>query len=59
MVGLSVLEAMTISFLLDLDDYCGKKRQRSDNTQVEIQLEANHQVNTGRCYIKRIFILTL
>ncbi|XP_040918905.1 5-hydroxytryptamine receptor 3A-like [Toxotes jaculatrix] len=57
LVGISVLEAMLVSFLMELDGYCGKKAQSSVNTQVEIQLEArNHkepteekgQVNPGK-----------
>lgn len=41
LVGISVLEAMLLSFLIDLDSYCGKKAQRSVNAQVDIQLEAD------------------
>lgn len=39
-MGLSVLEAMLVSFLIDLDGYCDKKAQKS--AQVEIQLEVGH-----------------
>ncbi|XP_058509194.1 5-hydroxytryptamine receptor 3A-like [Solea solea] len=41
MVGLSLLEAMLVDFLMGLDDYCAQRTRRSINTQVEIQLEAN------------------
>ncbi|XP_041824790.1 5-hydroxytryptamine receptor 3A-like [Melanotaenia boesemani] len=39
MVWLSVLEAMLMSFLTDLDNYCGKKAQSSVAIQLDIQLE--------------------
>ncbi|XP_023269556.1 5-hydroxytryptamine receptor 3A-like isoform X1 [Seriola lalandi dorsalis] len=42
LVGISVLEAILVSFLMELDDYCGKKTQSSVKTQVEIQLEADY-----------------
>uniref|UniRef100_A0A4W6DV12 5-hydroxytryptamine receptor 3A-like n=1 Tax=Lates calcarifer TaxID=8187 RepID=A0A4W6DV12_LATCA len=41
LVGISVLEAMLICFLMDLDDYLNKKVEKSVNTQVEIQLETS------------------
>ncbi|XP_070779120.1 5-hydroxytryptamine receptor 3A-like [Enoplosus armatus] len=41
LVGLSVLEAMLVSFLIDLDGYCGKKAQSSVDAQVDFQLEAD------------------
>ncbi|XP_058509894.1 5-hydroxytryptamine receptor 3A-like [Solea solea] len=41
MVGLSLLEAMLVDFLMGLDGCCGQKTPSSSNTQVEIQLEVN------------------
>ncbi|XP_042361776.1 5-hydroxytryptamine receptor 3C-like [Plectropomus leopardus] len=41
LVGLSVLEAMLVSFLNDFDGNCGKNLQRSVDTQVDIQMEVN------------------
>ncbi|XP_077387291.1 5-hydroxytryptamine receptor 3A isoform X2 [Festucalex cinctus] len=34
LVGISVLEAMLVSFLVDLDDKCGKKLTRASNKEV-------------------------
>ncbi|XP_071321064.1 5-hydroxytryptamine receptor 3A-like isoform X2 [Trachinotus anak] len=42
LVGLSVLEAMLVSFLIELDGHCDKRAQSSVNTQEELQLEASH-----------------
>ncbi|XP_035510178.1 5-hydroxytryptamine receptor 3A-like [Morone saxatilis] len=41
LVGISLLEAMLVSFLFDLDCYCGQKTRSSVNAQEEIQLEAD------------------
>lgn len=42
LVGLSVLEAMLVSFLIDLDGYRGKKAQSSTSVQVDVQIEDEH-----------------
>ncbi|XP_039680639.1 5-hydroxytryptamine receptor 3A-like isoform X1 [Perca fluviatilis] len=48
LVGLSVLETMLVSFLIDLNGCCGNKDQSSVNAQVDIQLEAdNHKEPRG------------
>ncbi|XP_047428135.1 5-hydroxytryptamine receptor 3A-like [Mugil cephalus] len=39
MVGLSVLEAMMVGFLMELDDFCARKDQSSESDQVDIQLD--------------------
>lgn len=50
LVGISVLEAMLICFLMDLDDYLNKKVEKSVNTQVEIQLETScHKGRFSAC----------
>ncbi|GLD48880.1 transmembrane protein 104 [Lates japonicus] len=41
LVGISILEAMLICFLMDLDGQWSKKVEKSVNTHVEIQLETN------------------
>lgn len=38
-MGLSVLEAMLISFLFELDGHCDKKEKRCVDAEEEIQLE--------------------
>ncbi|XP_042249529.1 5-hydroxytryptamine receptor 3A-like [Thunnus maccoyii] len=43
LVGVSVLEAMLVSFLIDLEGPCGKKAQSSVDAHVDIQMEADHQ----------------
>ncbi|KAM7371491.1 hypothetical protein PAMP_008728 [Pampus punctatissimus] len=43
LVGISVLEAMLVSFLIDFDSVCGKKSQSSVDAHVDIQMEVNHQ----------------
>ncbi|XP_026209957.1 5-hydroxytryptamine receptor 3A-like isoform X2 [Anabas testudineus] len=42
LVGVSVLEAMVVSFLIGLDGYSGKEAQSSGNTHMDIQLEATY-----------------
>nr|XP_046272035.1 5-hydroxytryptamine receptor 3A-like isoform X2 [Scatophagus argus] len=37
LVGISVLEAMLVIFLTDLDSYCGKRAPRCDSVLLEIQ----------------------
>lgn len=39
LVGLSVLEAMMVTFLCDLDGYCSEKPWRCADDPVEIELE--------------------
>ncbi|CAK6971276.1 -hydroxytryptamine receptor 3A-like [Scomber scombrus] len=39
MVGLSVLEAMVVIFLIDFDDFIGKKVQSCDNAHVDTQMD--------------------
>ncbi|KAL3986598.1 cytoskeleton-associated protein 5 [Sarotherodon galilaeus] len=62
LVGISVLEAMLVTFLIDLDCYCGKKAQSSVNASEDIQLqtgdvtesaeaEEKGQVKEDRCYL--------
>ncbi|XP_051244581.1 5-hydroxytryptamine receptor 3A [Dicentrarchus labrax] len=46
LVGISLLEAMLVSFLFDLDGYCGQKTRSSVNVQEEIQLEADFDKET-------------
>eukprot|EP00064_Thunnus_orientalis_P017937 superscaffoldBa00003959_g18023 len=43
LVGVSVLEAMLVSFLIDLEGPCGKTAQSSVDAHVDIQMEADHQ----------------
>lgn len=38
MVGLSVLEAMVVTFLCDLDGYCDQNSRRFADSSVEIEL---------------------
>ncbi|XP_051244577.1 5-hydroxytryptamine receptor 3A-like isoform X2 [Dicentrarchus labrax] len=47
LVGISLLEAMLVSFLFDLDGYCGQKTRSSVNAQEEIQLEADFDKETA------------
>ncbi|XP_035853003.1 5-hydroxytryptamine receptor 3A-like isoform X2 [Sander lucioperca] len=47
MVGLSILETMLVSFLIDLNGCCGNKAQSSVNAQVDIQLEADNHKEPG------------
>ncbi|XP_070837794.1 5-hydroxytryptamine receptor 3A-like [Chaetodon trifascialis] len=48
LVGVSLLEAILVSFLSDLDDDCGQKAQRSIDAQVKTELEADcHKEPTG------------
>lgn len=47
LVGISVLEAMLVTFLIDLDCYCGKKAQSSVNASEDIQLQTGDV--TGMC----------
>ncbi|XP_078125313.1 5-hydroxytryptamine receptor 3A isoform X2 [Sander vitreus] len=47
LVGLSVLETMLVSFLIDLNGCCGNKAQSSVNAQVDIQLEADNHKEPG------------
>ncbi|XP_073349812.1 5-hydroxytryptamine receptor 3A-like [Pagrus major] len=48
LVGISVLEAMLISFLFELDDYCVKKEKRCVDAKEEIQLETDcHRESAG------------
>lgn len=42
LVGVSVLEAMLVSFLMGLDGYSGKEAQSSVNEQMDIQLKATY-----------------
>lgn len=42
LVGVSVLEAMVVSFLIGLDGYSGKEAQSFGNTHMDIQLEATY-----------------
>ncbi|XP_037648463.1 5-hydroxytryptamine receptor 3A-like [Sebastes umbrosus] len=42
LVGVSVLEAMLVGFLFDLDDYNYFRAQSPDKAQVEIQLDADY-----------------
>ncbi|XP_034567548.1 5-hydroxytryptamine receptor 3A-like isoform X2 [Notolabrus celidotus] len=47
-VGLSVLEAMVVSFLIDLDGYCATMAPSPDDSQDEIELEDGyHKEPTG------------
>ncbi|XP_072224842.1 5-hydroxytryptamine receptor 3A-like [Leuresthes tenuis] len=39
MMWVSTLETMAVSFIMDLDGYCGKKAQSSADANVDIQLE--------------------
>ncbi|XP_053194927.1 5-hydroxytryptamine receptor 3A-like [Scomber japonicus] len=39
MVGVSVMEAMVVIFLIDWDDFIGKKVQSSDDAHVETQMD--------------------
>ncbi|XP_040011948.1 5-hydroxytryptamine receptor 3A-like [Xiphias gladius] len=41
LVWISLLEAILVSFLMELDGYCFKEAQSAANAEVEIQLEAN------------------
>lgn len=41
LVGISVLEAMLVAFLIDFDGYCGKKAQSSVSDHEDVQLEAS------------------
>lgn len=50
LVGISVLEAMLVSFLIDLDGNCSKKAQRSADAEVKIELEVG--CNKGRLSAK-------
>ncbi|KAM7387504.1 hypothetical protein PAMA_009900 [Pampus argenteus] len=43
LVGISVLEAMLVSFLIDFDSVCCKKSQSSVDDHMNIQMEVNHQ----------------
>ncbi|XP_076609610.1 5-hydroxytryptamine receptor 3A [Chaetodon auriga] len=48
LVGISLLEAILVSFLTDLDGDCDQKAQRSVDAQMKIQLEADcHEEPTG------------
>lgn len=48
LVGLSVLEAMLISFLFELDGHCDKKEKRCVDAEEEIQLETEcHRESAG------------
>ncbi|XP_054463248.1 5-hydroxytryptamine receptor 3A-like [Anoplopoma fimbria] len=46
LVGLSVLEAMLVGFLFDLDGCSCKNGQTADDAQVDIQLEVNYHKGT-------------
>ena len=46
MMWVSTLETMAVSFIMDLDGYCGKKAQSSADANVDIQLEGTFLVNS-------------
>ncbi|KAM6965964.1 5-hydroxytryptamine receptor 3A-like [Tautogolabrus adspersus] len=43
LVGISVLEAMVVGFLYDLESYCASKTRSSDDTQEKVELEDGYQ----------------
>lgn len=55
LVGLSVLEAMVVTFLSDLDGYCDQNSRRSADSSVEIEL--NDGSHTGKKKSQSIFMV--